>query len=337
MVTLKDIAQACGVSVASVSKALNNATDIGADTAEKIRKTARDLGYYPNAAARSLKTNRTYNIGVIFEDDTDAGLAHEYFSEILEAVKTSVEAKGFDVTFISKHIGEARMSFLEHCRYRNVDGVVIVCADFKDPSVAELVSSNIPMVTIDYVFDNVSSVVSDNVLGMRELTKYIISMGHRKIAFIHGEDTAVTKSRLASFYNVCEENGIEVPEEYIKDGRYHDPASAGASTRELLKLKDMPTCIIYPDDISLLGGVSEIERQGIRLITDISIAGYDGISLSQMLRPRITTLHQDSKTLGVKAAELLLKQIESPKSFIPRSIYVPGTVYPGNSVARLTL
>ena len=102
MVTLKQIANACGVSVASVSKALNQAPDIGIETAERIRRTARELGYYPNSAARALKTNRTYNIGVLFDDDTHVGLTHEYFSHVLNAVKNGAERRGYDVTFISK-------------------------------------------------------------------------------------------------------------------------------------------------------------------------------------------------------------------------------------------
>ena len=126
MVTLKEIANVCGVSVATVSKALNHASDISQETTEKVSRVARELGYYPNAAARQLKTNRSYNIGVLFVDDTHCGLTHEYFSSVLNAVKNEVEHNGYDVTFISKNIGSTTMSYLEHARYRNCDGVVIV-------------------------------------------------------------------------------------------------------------------------------------------------------------------------------------------------------------------
>lgn len=334
MATLKDIAEACGVSVATVSKALNNARDIGPETAQKIRAAARELGYYPNAAARALKTNRTYNIGLLFQDSTHSDLTHEYFSSVLNAVKNGVESRGYDVTFINQNIGSDRMSFLEHCRYRNVDGVVIANVDFTDPGVTELVSSDIPLVTIDYIFDNRSAVLSDNVQCMRELVEYAYKMGHRTMAFIHGEETAVTRSRLASFYKTCRELGVEVPESYVIEARYHDPKSSGIATRHLLEQGNLPSCIFYPDDISILGGMTELESRGIRIPQDVSIAGFDGIRLSQLLRPAITTVHQDSEALGQQAARLLIDAIESPKTYIPQLVYVPGQVLPGGTIAK---
>ncbi len=335
MVTLKQIASHCGVSVASVSKALNHAPDISTETAEKIRKTARELGYYPNSAARALKTNRTYNIGVLFDDDSHVGLTHEYFSHVLNAVKNGAERRGYDVTFISKNLDPHRMSYLEHCKYRNVDGVVIANVDFTDPAVMELVNSDIPVVTIDYMFDSRSAVISDNVQSMHDLVQYVYSMGHRKIAFISGEGTAVTRSRVASFHRTCRELGLTIPEEYMISAIYHDPKSSGRATRELLSLKVPPTCILYPDDISILGGMTEIERQGLRVPEDISIVGFDGIPLSRVLRPKLTTLCQDSETLGAKAAQLLIEAIEEPKLFVPQLVMVPGEVQTGGTVKKI--
>lgn len=335
MVTLKQIAGVCGVSVASVSKALNHAPDISAETAEKIIRTARELGYYPNAAARALKTNRSQNIGVLFEDDMHSGLTHEYFSHVLNAVKNEAESRGYDITFISKNLGGTPMSFLEHCKYRNCDGVVIANVDFSSPSVTELVNSDIPVVTIDYIFDNRSAVLSDNAQGMRDLVQHVYALGHRKIAFIHGEATAVTRSRLASFHRTCMALGLHIPGEYVIPARYHDPRASGLATRALLALKDRPDCILYPDDISILGGMTEIEARGLSVPEDISIAGYDGITMSKLLRPMLTTLHQDSEALGSHSARLLIEEIESPKTYVPQLLVIPGEVQTGGTVKRL--
>lgn len=334
MATLKDIAAVCGVSIASVSKALNNAPDIGTETAERIRAVAKQLGYHPNAAARALKTNRTYNIGVLFVDDMHSGLAHEYFSSVLDALKNGVESRGYDVTFISHNLGTSRMSFLEHCKYRSVDGVVIANVDFTDPSVKELAESNIPIVTIDYVFDNKSAVLSDNVQGMRDLVEYVYRLGHRRIAFIHGEDTAVTRYRLQSFRDTCRRLGLEIPDECIVEARFHDPETSGEITRKLLQLEQRPTCILYPDDISLLGGMPVLEGAGLQVPRDISIAGYDGTRLSQLLRPKLTTLHQDSRMLGESAARLLVEAIEN--SAEPQTVFVAGQIYPGGTVRAVS-
>ena len=227
------------------------------------------------------------------------------------------------------------MSFLEHCKYRNCDGVVIANVDFMDPTVTELVNSDIPVVTIDYLFDDRSAVVSDNVQGMHDLLSYVYSMGHRRIAFIHGELTAVTRSRLASFHKTATELGLEVPDDYVRTARYHDPRQSGLATRDLLALKEPPTCILYPDDVSLLGGMTEIERSGLSIPGDISIAGYDGIPLSQLLRPILTTLRQDSQQLGAQAARLLIEAIEQPKTYLPQLVMIPGSVQEGGTVRRI--
>ena len=160
MVSMKDIAKACGVSVATVSKALSGQPDIGEQTRELICKTADSLGYMTNSAARALKTNRTYNIGVLFVDERRSGLAHEYFSAVLESLKVEAEANGYDITFINRNVGKKATTYLQHCQYRGVDGVVIACVDFDDPQVLELVNSRLPVVTIDHVFNNRAAVVS---------------------------------------------------------------------------------------------------------------------------------------------------------------------------------
>ena len=335
MVTIKDISKRCGVSAATVSKALNGYTDIGEETAEYVRNVAKEMGYLPNATARALKTNRSNNIGVLFVDQTHCGLTHEYFSSVLNSLKEEAESRGFDITFISKNIGQFQMSYYEHCRYRHCDGVVIASVNFKDPDVIELVNSEIPTVTIDHVFDNRTAILSDNVECICNMVRYLYKCGHRRIAYIHGEDTSVTQKRLASFYKTCLELGIDVPEEYIRGAVYHDPKASGLATRELLELAVRPTCIMYPDDFSFIGGMNEIERHGLEIPDDISVVGHDGIYLSQVLRPRLTTLKQDTETLGKEAAVKLIEAIVSPKTFIPQQVVVNAQLIEGRTVKNL--
>ena len=123
MVSMKDIALRCGVSVATVSKALNGQPDIGEETRARIAATAKEMGYMTNSAARALKTNRTYNLGVLFVDERRSGLTHEYFSAMLESFKVEAENHGYDITFINHNVGGRSTSYLQHCLYRGVDGV----------------------------------------------------------------------------------------------------------------------------------------------------------------------------------------------------------------------
>ena len=332
MVSMKDIARECGVSVATVSKALGGHSDIGAETRERIRSAAVEMGYHTNAAARALKTNRSYDIGVLFVDKRSSGLSHEYFSAVLDSVRVEAERSGCDITFISANVGRNPATYLQHCRYRGVDGVVIASVDFQDPMVLELVNSEIPLVTIDHVFNNRIAVVSDNVTGTEELVRYAVSAGHRRIGFIHGEMTSVTENRLLGFHRACEEAGLSIPDAYIRQSAYHDPNSCYEQTKELLSLEDRPTCILFPDDFSFIGGMNAIREAKLRIPEDISVLGYDGISLSQMISPRLTTYRQDTEALGRTAASRLVELIEHPKTALLDRVIVPGRLVQGGSV-----
>lgn len=336
MVSLKDIASRCGVSVATVSKALNGQQDVSQETRERVRRTAEEMGYMANAAARTLKTHRSYNLGVLFVDARSSGLAHEYFSAVLDSIRVQAESRGYDITFINRNLGDRPTSYLQHCRYRGVDGVIIASVDFTDPMVVELVNSDLPIVTIDHVFNNRSAVVSDNITGMQSLTEYAIGMGHRKLAFLHGERTAVTEQRLIGFHRACSAAGITVPEEWIQESAYHDTANCYRLTRELLSRSERPDCIFFPDDFSYVGGMNAIRELGLRIPEDISVLGYDGIRLSQILSPRLTTWRQDTDALGRRAASRLVEMIEHPRTTIPDQLIVSGELLRGESVKDLT-
>ncbi len=336
MVSMKDISAACGVSIATVSKALNDHKDIGKETKEHIRQVAKEMGYSPNSAAKALKTNCTRNLGVLFVDDAHSGLKHDYFAYVLDSFKRASEEKGYDITFInSNHFDSNPMTYLEHSRYRGFDGVMIACVDFYDPEVEELVRSDIPLVTIDHLFNNRCAIISDNVSGMRDLVRYVYSMGHRRIAYIHGAPSSVTQNRLSSFYKTCEELGIDVPAAYIGEAPYRDTNGAYLETKRLLGLKKTPTCILYPDDFSCFGGINAINELGLKIPDDISVVGYDGLRLARQFEPKLTTIIQDTERLGREAALKLISLIENPRSTITEQITVPGVVFEGNSVKRL--
>ena len=336
MVSMKDISNKIGVSVATVSKALNDHSDIGEATKKKVREAAKEMGYFPNASARTLKTNRSHNIGVLFRDEAGNGFTHDFYAAVLDSLKRTAEAKGYDISFINSNKSVMNMKYLEHCRYRGYDGVILACIDFDNPDVVELVTSDMPVVTIDHTFDNRTAIISDNVSGMRELVTYIYKeCGHRKIAYIHGADSSVTRNRLASFYKTLEDFGATVPDEYIKEGIYRKPDVSYKFTAELLELPDPPTCIIYPDDFSAIGGINALQARGLSIPDDISIAGYDGIRIAKVLEPKLATIEQNTDTIGELAARRLVQMIERPKTAIPERVVVEGKLLKGESVKRL--
>jgi len=331
MVRLKDIAEACGVSVATVSRALNGLTNEGKDRTAYICRMAREMGYYPNAAAKTLKTSRSNNIGILYENQ----MQHEYFSVLLDDLRVEADAQGYDLTFIGRENGAAPTNYYEHARRRNLDGVMVVQADFDSPGVARLATSSIPTVVVDHIYEGCDCVVSDNRRSIEEIVRYVFSLGHRRIAFIHGEHGAVSRERLAGFYKVCAEMGLKVPLEYVRVGHFHDPGECAELVKRLLSLPEPPTCVLCPDDYSCLGALWQLESQGVKVPENVSLVGYDGIRMSQVLQPRLTTYRQDTAGIAREAVALLLEAVEAPQEHQPRKITVPGSLVEGETVGNL--
>lgn len=336
MASIKDIAKICGVSVATVSKALNDKKDISEETKRHIKEVAKENGYFPQYYARAIRMNRSFNLGVLFVDESMSGLTHDYFANILNSFKVTAEGKGYDITFInSNKNNKQRKTYLEHCRYRGLDGVVIACIDFANPEVKELVESDIPLVSIDFGFDSRISVLSDNQAGMTELTEYIISMGHSRIAYITGEVTSVvTEIREKAFRSVMALHGLPIPDGFLLHSDYRNLHEASQFTEDLLLMEERPTCIIYSDDYSAVGGINQIKSMGYRIPEDISVAGYDDIFIAGQLQPRLTTVRQDTEQIGRRAAEKLISLIEK-KNVSTRSVVVRTSLEKGESVGRI--
>ena len=335
MVSLKDIARHCGVSVGTVSKALNGRVDVGEATKQRILETAKEMGYTANSAARALKTNRTYSIGIVFTDLSNSGFMHEYFASTLNSFRQEAERCGYDITFISSSMGRTNTSYLQHARYRGLDGIAVINADFFDPLIQELVCSDLPVVTLDHAFNNRPAVLSDNMRGLESLVRYVYGKGHRRIAYIHGNRTAVTENRLTGFYRACEALGLDIPDEYIAECEYHEPVSCYKATKRLLALPERPTCILFSDDYAYIGGINAIYEAGLRVPDDISIVGYDGIHMAKMVSPKLTTWRQNSEELGRIAAGQLIERIEHPRTAQPRHITVEGELLEGETVKQL--
>lgn len=335
MVTLKDIARECKVSFSTVSKALKGSPEISIETTEFIKKKAHEMGYHPNIAARSLRTNRTYDIGVIFEDKTGAGFQHQYFATIISGIQKVAFQKGYEMTFVGGD-STKNYDYYSHALARNYDGLAILSCDFTSSGITGLVKSEIPTVTLDYFYDiNHAAVMSDYSAGINELLEYVISMGHKKIAMIHGEKTWVTDERIHAFNKVCKAHGIDVPAEYFAEGLYHDPVTSSAATEVFLSLPEPPTCIFYPDDYAALGGIRELTSRGLKPGKDISIVGYDGIALTSMMIPPLTTYEQNGETIGRVMAEALINKIENPENFEPKKEMITGRLIKGGTVVKL--
>lgn len=339
MVSIKTIAEKCGVSIATVSKALNGHTDVGDQTKELVLETAKKLGYMPNSQARALKTNKTYNIGVLLDDKAKSGLTHPFFSAVLDGFRVECAREGYDITLVNilnSKVGTQKMSCYQHCMYRNVDGVLATCVDFYSDEIMELMDSEMPILTIDFRRENTHSVSSNNAAGIRSIVEYAFKCGHRKIAYIYGESSQVTTTRLNSYLDTMKELGVSVQPDYLKQGRFTDSELTEKLVTEMMGLFDPPTCIILPDDVAAIGARNAVAKLGKTIPDDIAIAGYDGISLCKLIKPELTTYCQDSYEIGRQAAMKLIRIIEkNVGENEPFDIVVDGFLTQGNTIGKL--
>ena len=171
---------------------------------------------------------------------------------------------------------------------------------------------------------------------MHDLIRYVHSLGHERIGYIYGDDTAVTRNRVASYYNTLKELGISADDSLLCASAYRNPKLAAKYTEQLLALRNRPTCILYPDDYSAIGGLNAIDKAGLSVPDDISVVGYDGLYVSQIIHPKLTTYQQNSEEIGRIAAKSLIRLIRDPKSTLIDKILVPGKVLEGASVKDIT-
>jgi LacI family transcriptional regulator len=310
MVDIRDIARLAGVSTATVSKVLNNYTEVSDATKTRILKIVEEVGYIPNSSARALSTKRTWLIGIVYSEHLHIGLEHNYFSGVLEAFKTEVESLGYDIVFISgKDIG-----YLKRCQVRNVDGVFVVTADMTDKGLTELFDSKIKCVTTDVPYKSIPLVYSDNRQGSQLAVRHLTDLGHRRIAHITGPLTTMAgQERLEGFRAGMNEAGIEVDETLIVEAPEYDSNSGYTCMKRLLELPSPPTAVYVACDLSALGVMYAINEYGLKVGDDISIVGFDDIELASHTHPALTTIKQDRKVIGKTLAQLLHKSINNEK------------------------
>jgi DNA-binding LacI/PurR family transcriptional regulator len=310
MVDIRDIARLAGVSTATVSKVLNNYTEVSDATKARILKIVEEVGYIPNSSARALSTKRTWLIGIVYSEHLHIGLEHNYFSGVLEAFKSEVESLGYDVVFISgKDIG-----YLKRCQVRNVDGVFVVTADMMDTGLTELFDSKIKCVTTDVPYKSIPLVYSDNRQGSILAIDHLIQLGHRRIAHIAGPLTTIAgQERLDGYRQGLVNAGIEFDASLVIEAAEYDSNSGYECMKKLLNLPQRPTAVYVMCDLTALGVIHAINECGLKVGEDISVVGFDDIELASHIHPALTTVKQDRKAIGKALAQILNKSINHEK------------------------
>jgi LacI family transcriptional regulator len=319
MVTIYDIAKKVGCASSTVSKALNNSKTISTKRKEEILAAAKEMGYVPNSNARQLATKNSWSIGILFSEDLNIGLEHHFFAGVLQAFKAYVEALGYEVTFVSKKVSTQSLTYLEWCKYKNIDGVLILTVDVDDINLKELTESGIPIVTVDNGLINVPTIISDNYQGTRMVLEYLMLKGAKHIAHIAGPLRSFSaQERLGGYKEVLGKSGLEVDENLIVEAYNYDYNSGKNALIQLLKQNNgIPDAIYAASDDIALGAIIALKELGYKVPMDVSVVGFDNIELTRYTSPSLTTVSQDKVMIGTEAAKHLISLINKETNISP--------------------
>ena len=314
-ITIRELARRSGVSVGTVSRALNGYTDVRPETRERIMRLASELDYTPAAAARSLVTQRSHVIGVFMETgEGHPDLQHPFFHEVLGGLKQRVGREGFDLLLFASERpggGYGRHSYLKRARHHNVDGCALIGLDPDDDEVRRLARGEMPCVAIDMQLEGplTEVVMSDNEDGAATAVRHLYDLGHRRIATITGMiDSRPGIDRLRGYRAAIQELGLAYRDDYVRYGDFY-AESGREQTARLLALDEPPTAIFAAADMMAIGAVRAASRPAWSVPADLSIVGFDDIQLAPHVNPPLTTLRQDKLGLGAAAGDALVARI----------------------------
>jgi DNA-binding LacI/PurR family transcriptional regulator len=309
-ITIKDIAKQAGVNHATVSRALRGSSLISAETTGRIKEIAAELGYQPSAAARSLKTNRSQVLGVIVSHIDDP-----FFSEILQGIDEAAQHGGYSLFFAaSQRSLERELAIVRTMRAHSVDGVILCSTPFSSEHTRLLREYARPIVVInnqaaeDYRY----SIYHDDVDGSRQLTRHLIELGHKKIAYLGNTLSGrTTQNRVSGFQQELAAASLICVEGYIHQVPGGSPADGFAACSHFLNLIERPTAIVCYNDMLAIGLLQALQQAGLCVPEDISVTGFDNIVFSAYTHPPLTTFDQPKRFIGAEAARLLMELLQT--------------------------
>ena len=313
--TIYDIAKELGLAPSTISKVLNNTGSVSDETRERVIKHVKASGYVTASNARILKSKYSYTIGVIFSEESNIGLEHPFFSSVLQNFKVEMEKFGYELVFIVTKLGNNEMTYLQWCRNKKVDGVLIVVGDANEENLINLAKSDIPCVSTDLEMEGVYTVISDNHSGVVKALDFCESLGFSKIAMIPGPLTSrAFLSRFESFESLMKERNLYYDASYVSVAESFGYTSGYNAARYLLEnaKTNFEAVLVGSDDIAV-GVIRGLESMGKRVPEDISVIGFDDINLARHYTPSLTTIRQDRATIGHTAAHVLKELIQTPE------------------------
>jgi DNA-binding LacI/PurR family transcriptional regulator len=320
------------VSHTTVSRSLNDSPLISKETKDKVKEIASRYNYRPNVNARSLVLSKSYNIGLFFST-LRTGTTANFFLNAVRGVNSIIKGK--------YNLAVEAVDDLEDFHQvskRHFDGILLMSQSPNDDEfIAHVIREKIPFVVMnrEIIGQKVTTVLSDDLEGAYQITKYILDCGHRDIAIIEGKPEFRSSSkRKQGFINAHHEAGLEFNEGLALSGRY-DLESGYNAMQEILDMKERPTAVFCSNDEMALGAMKAIKQRDIEMPNAMSIAGFDDMGFTAYLTPALTTILRPIEDMSRESSQILMNKIESNKFEDPGTIHFNTKLIIRDSVRKI--
>jgi DNA-binding LacI/PurR family transcriptional regulator len=326
-ITISDVAARAGVAISSVSAALNDRPGVSEATRLRILHVADELGFVPSVRARSLAGDRTFALGLVVHRDPDVLELDPFFGGFIGGIEAQIDARGYALVLQTSPSAEGALDrYRRIAADRRVDGVFLNELEIDDPRVALVRELGLPAVGINSDDDfPLPSVRQDSSAAMGALVDHLLQLGHTRFGFVLGPDQFIhSHQRERMWRDKLDRAGIEPIATAIGGFTYSGGVLAA---NELMAVRERPTAVLCANDLSAMGFISRAQQLGHRVPGDVSVTGFDGIRLGELMHPSLTTVRAAPRETGFQAARLLVESIEGGEpadAVVPAAIFVPG-------------
>lgn len=337
-VTIKDVAKAANVAPSTVSRVISDNPRISEETKRKVRQVMEELGYHPNFIARSLASQSTQVLGIVFPGSGNLAFQNPFYSEVLRGISVAVNEKHYGIQLTAGSTEDEILDdVVKMVQGRRVDGMLMLYSKKNDPIIEYLCDQKFPFVVVGKPFESAEKIThidNDNVTAAKEGTEYLLKLGHRHIGFIGGnKNLMVTLSRIEGYKKALKEWNIPIREEYIIHEEFLlSGGQQGVS--QFLSKDHLPTALLVLDDIQSMGVIQSLRQIGKEIPKDISILSFNNTYMAELANPPLTSININILELGIQAVKHLIAKIENPKEPIKRVI-IPHEIVVRSSCGKL--
>ncbi|MBC3931013.1 LacI family DNA-binding transcriptional regulator [Undibacterium curvum] len=318
MATMKQVAEKARVSTTTVSHVINNTRVVSEDARERVLSVIQELRYIPSAVARSLKNDRTHTLGMMIPNNSNP-----YFAEVIQGIEDASFKLGYNIILCNSYDDPKKQAaYIRVLMEKRIDGLILVSSGSDEDLSQLLADEGIPKVLVDREVTGVAAdfIEADHVQGGYEATRYLLSLGHHKIACVAGPDTLLPSGgRVTGYMQALKEAGIAFRPDYLIHADFTSQGGYNAF-QQLLALSDRPTAIFASNDLMAIGGICAANAAGVSIPKDLSVIGYDDIALASFSNPPLTTIAQPKHAIGQLTAQTLVKRIAEPDAPLRREM-----------------